>query len=166
MSLFGALKVDVILAGYWFSQQNTPRRRAWAGYAFGSLCLKHALRLKAALGIAGVETKKVPWYLQHTVKSEIPGAQISVLSDSYAAKSPKSRYVLAEYTFFNPASWNLSFRVKPLEQRAAFNLSQKSCSSEPVVDPVAGGQRQLATPQILLPTRAEWWNTGRLEFWV
>jgi hypothetical protein len=67
--------------GYWLTQQNTPRRRAWAGYAFESLCLKHAMRLKAALGIAGMETTAAPWYHRHSAKSEIPGAQIDLLID-------------------------------------------------------------------------------------
>jgi AAA+ ATPase superfamily predicted ATPase len=67
--------------GYWLSQQNAPRRRAWAGYAFESLCLKHAQRLKAALGVAGVETIEAPWRHQPAAKSEIPGAQIDLLID-------------------------------------------------------------------------------------
>jgi hypothetical protein len=67
--------------GYWLSQQNSPRRRAWAGYAFESLCLKHTLRLKAALGIAGVETTEAPWRYQAAAKSHIPGAQIDLLID-------------------------------------------------------------------------------------
>ncbi len=67
--------------GYWLSQQNSPRRRAWAGYAFESLCLKHALRLKAALGIRGVETTEAPWRYQAAAKSQIPGAQIDLLID-------------------------------------------------------------------------------------
>ena len=67
--------------GYWLSQQNSPRRRAWAGYAFESLCLKHALRLKAALGITGVETTEAPWRYQAAAKSHAPGAQIDLLID-------------------------------------------------------------------------------------
>lgn len=67
--------------GYWLSQQNSPRRRAWAGYAFENLCLKHTPRLKAALGITGVETTEAPWRYQSTAKSEIPGAQIDLLID-------------------------------------------------------------------------------------
>jgi hypothetical protein len=67
--------------GYWLSQQNAPHRRAWAGYAFESLCLKHAQRLKAALGVAGVETIEAPWRHQPAAKSEIPGAQIDLLID-------------------------------------------------------------------------------------
>ena len=67
--------------GYWLSQQNSPRRRAWAGYAFESLCIKHAPSLKAALGIAKVETTEAPWRYQSSQKSDIPGAQIDLLID-------------------------------------------------------------------------------------
>ena len=67
--------------GYWLSQQNAPRRRTWAGYAFESLCIKHAPCLKAALGIAKVETTEAPWRYQSSPKSEIPGAQVDMLID-------------------------------------------------------------------------------------
>jgi AAA+ ATPase superfamily predicted ATPase len=67
--------------GYWLSKRNTPRQRTWAGYVFESVCLKHVPRLKAALGIAGVETTEAPWRYQSSQKSEIPGAQIDLLID-------------------------------------------------------------------------------------
>lgn len=67
--------------GYWLSKRNTPRRRAWSGYAFESLCLKHVRNLKTALGISGVETTEAPWRHESSEKSEIPGAQIDLLID-------------------------------------------------------------------------------------
>lgn len=67
--------------GYWASQQNAPRRRAWTGYAFEGLCLKHTANLKANLGIANVETTEAPWRYQSSDKSEISGAQIDLLID-------------------------------------------------------------------------------------
>ena len=46
------------------------------------LCgLKHALRLKTALGIASVETTEAPWRYQSSENSDIPGAQIDLLID-------------------------------------------------------------------------------------
>jgi hypothetical protein len=68
-------------SGHWSMQQNTPRRRAWTGYAFESLCLKHTPRLKAALGIASVQTTEAPWRYQPPPESDIPGAQIELLID-------------------------------------------------------------------------------------
>jgi AAA+ ATPase superfamily predicted ATPase len=67
--------------GYWMSQQNTPRLNTWAGYAFENLCLKHTPRMKAALGIASVETTEAPWRYQSSSESDIPGAQIDLLID-------------------------------------------------------------------------------------
>lgn len=67
--------------GYWASRQNAPRRRAWAGYAFESLCLKHTTNLKAGLGIANVETTEAPWRYKQTDNSGILGAQIDLLID-------------------------------------------------------------------------------------
>ena len=67
--------------GFWLSRRNAPRRRAWAGYAFETLCLKHIPRLKAALGIASVETTEAPWRYKSSAKSDIPGAQIDLVID-------------------------------------------------------------------------------------
>ena len=63
------------------TQQNAPRRRAWTEYAFEGLCLKHALQLKTALGIASVKTTEAPWRYQSSTNSNIPGAQIDLLID-------------------------------------------------------------------------------------
>ena len=67
--------------GYWLLQQNSPRRRTWTGYAFENICLKHASCLKAALGIANVQTMEASWHYRGASESEIPGAQIDLLID-------------------------------------------------------------------------------------
>jgi len=65
--------------GHWLKQRGTPRWRAWSGYAFEGVCLKHASRIKAALGISGVETTQAPW--RHMGSETAPGAQIDLLID-------------------------------------------------------------------------------------
>jgi len=65
--------------GHWLKQRGTPKWRAWSGYAFEGVCLKHASRIKAALGIAGVQTTEVPW--RHAGSQTDPGAQIDLLID-------------------------------------------------------------------------------------
>jgi hypothetical protein len=65
--------------GHWLKQRGTPRWRAWSGYAFETACLKHASRIKAALGIGGVQTSEAPW--RHTGSEVAPGAQIDLLID-------------------------------------------------------------------------------------
>ena len=65
--------------GHWLKQRGTPRWRAWSGYAFEGSCLKHAARIKAALGIGGVQTTEAPW--RYTGSETTPGAQIDLLID-------------------------------------------------------------------------------------
>lgn len=65
--------------GYWLQQRGTPKWRAWSGYAFEGVCLKHASHIKAALGIAGVQTSEAPW--RHAGSEADPGAQIDLLID-------------------------------------------------------------------------------------
>ena len=66
---------------YWMTRINSPKRRAWAGYAFERLCMKHALNIKKALGIAMVETKESPWRYISSPDKEITGTQIDLLID-------------------------------------------------------------------------------------
>jgi len=65
--------------GHWLKQRGTPRWRAWSGYAYEGACLKHASRIKAALGIGGVQTSEAPW--RHIGSEAAPGAQIDLLID-------------------------------------------------------------------------------------
>lgn len=65
--------------GHWLKQRGTPKWRAWSGYAFEGVCLKHASCIKAALGIAGVQTTEAPW--RHAGSETDPGAQIDLLID-------------------------------------------------------------------------------------
>lgn len=65
--------------GHWLRQRGSPRWRAWSGYAFESLCLKHADRIKAALGISGVLTSESPW--RQAGSRDLPGAQVDLLID-------------------------------------------------------------------------------------
>ena len=64
---------------YWMKQRQSPKWRAWSGYAFEGICLKHAQQLKVALGISGVQTTEAPWR-HHPPKGET-GAQIDLLID-------------------------------------------------------------------------------------
>ena len=65
--------------GYWIKQRQSPRWRAWSGYAFEGICLKHARQIKAALGISGVQTTEAPW--RHHPATGESGAQIDLLID-------------------------------------------------------------------------------------
>ena len=50
------------LDGYWQRQSNTQNFRAWAGYAFETLCVKNIASIKQQLGIAGVTTRISQWH--------------------------------------------------------------------------------------------------------
>lgn len=65
--------------GHWLKQRGTPKWRAWSGYAFEGVCLKHAPRIKNALGIGGVQTNESPW--RHAGSDAAPGTQIDLLID-------------------------------------------------------------------------------------
>lgn len=67
--------------GYWLSRQNTSRKKIWAGYTFETLCIKHVKNIKAALGIAQVETTEAPWYYRPDENSSMVGVQIDLLID-------------------------------------------------------------------------------------
>ena len=46
---------------YWIHTVDSPKHRAWSGYAFERVCLAHALQIKKALGISGVKTYLFSW---------------------------------------------------------------------------------------------------------
>ena len=50
------------LDGYWHRQSNTQSFRAWAGYAFETLCVKNIAHIKEQLGIAGITAKVSQWH--------------------------------------------------------------------------------------------------------
>lgn len=66
--------------GYWVSLSNQSGWKAWAGYAFESICYKHINQIRRALHIdpgAHVGT----WRYAPRVKEEQEGAQIDLLFD-------------------------------------------------------------------------------------
>lgn len=66
--------------GVWIRKRRSPAWRAWSGYAFEGVCLKHADALRRALGISGVETTESTW--QHRPRDDDEqGAQIDLLID-------------------------------------------------------------------------------------
>ena len=65
--------------GHWLKQRGTPKWRARSGYPLEGGCLKHASRIKNALGIGGVQTTESPW--RHAGSDAAPRAQIDLLID-------------------------------------------------------------------------------------
>lgn len=71
-------------ASHWTSRTKTPSYRAWAGYAFESVCLKHARELQRALDIEGLVTDVGSW--RHVPRNKAiarQGAQVDLLFDRH-----------------------------------------------------------------------------------
>lgn len=63
---------------FWSHSLNSPRYRAWSGYAFEMLCLNHIDAIKKALGILGIQSRVCSWTYRPV---EGKGAQIDLLID-------------------------------------------------------------------------------------
>lgn len=67
------------LRGAWLGGVGTPRRVSWEGLAFETVCLQHVEQIRAAIGIAGVQTRAYSW--THREPDGRGGAQIDLLLD-------------------------------------------------------------------------------------
>ena len=61
----------------WVQRSGSASYKSWSGYAFESVCIKHALQVKKALGIEGVYTEETSW--RYSDKKN--GAQIDLVID-------------------------------------------------------------------------------------
>jgi len=61
----------------WINQLDSPKQRAWSGYAFEQACLSHIQQIKNALGISGVQTETSSWISSTSSQ----GAQIDLIID-------------------------------------------------------------------------------------
>lgn len=64
-------------AGTWLTHSQAPKYRAWSGYAFENVGLRHLPQIKKALGISSVATTMSTFY--HKGKDGIPGLQIDLV---------------------------------------------------------------------------------------
>lgn len=70
------------LPDYWMTQATTQSWRAWAGFAFETLCMQHASEVKTALGLGGVAAQAGGWRFVPTRSSRHQeGAQVDMLFD-------------------------------------------------------------------------------------
>lgn len=61
----------------WINLIDSPRQRAWSGYAFEQVCISHLPQIKKALGISGIHSTSYAWR-SSTVKD---GAQVDLIID-------------------------------------------------------------------------------------
>lgn len=67
--------------GTWLRRAGTPSYKSWSGFSFESVCHKHTVQIKRALGIEGVLTEESYWRYQPAKNSDQSGAQIDLLLD-------------------------------------------------------------------------------------
>ncbi len=65
----------------WLRESSGRRYESWCGYAFESICFKHADAIRAAIGIADVQTQLASWRYAAKPGSDEEGAQIDLLID-------------------------------------------------------------------------------------
>lgn len=65
--------------GTWLKKANTQSWKSWSGTAFESICLKHTLQIKNAIGISGVLIEESAW--RYTPGKTGKGAQVDLLLD-------------------------------------------------------------------------------------
>jgi uncharacterized protein len=63
----------------WQSLSQSPAYKAWSGYAFEGICLKHIGQIKQALSIAGIYSMASSFYKKGTTEDE--GVQIDMVLD-------------------------------------------------------------------------------------
>jgi hypothetical protein len=64
----------------WLRKAASRKYATWCGYAFETLCLQHVAQMKAALGIASVETTESSWLYRPKSRDD-EGAQIDLVID-------------------------------------------------------------------------------------
>lgn len=66
---------------YWIKQRATQSWKSWTGHAFECLCLKHVEGIKAALGVAAVQTRTSKWKYRPTKRLKEAGTEIDLVID-------------------------------------------------------------------------------------
>ena len=66
---------------YWLAKSQSPAYRAWAGFTFEGMCLKHASEIERALGIEGMANEVGIWHLTPRPGRRETGAQVDLLFD-------------------------------------------------------------------------------------
>lgn len=120
-------------AGTWLKVRGTPAWRAWSGYAFENICRRHLLKLKDALGIAGVETTHGCWLHRPSGPGDA-GAQIDLLIDRRddVINICEMKYTDGEFVINKPYAAELRrkldvFRYATRTRKALFLTLVTSC---------------------------------------
>jgi uncharacterized protein len=95
---------------FWIKNFNSPEAKAWSGYAFESLCMKHITGIKKELGISGIYTAEASFVKRKD--NTTPGCQIDMLIDR-----ADNAINICEMKFYNGAYTMTAADVKNLQQK-------------------------------------------------
>lgn len=101
---------------FWINLFNSSLGQSWAGYAFETLCFKHLLNIKKALGITGILTSASSWVYKTPKQSTEKGTQIDLLIDraDHCINLCEIKYCNEEFVI------NKSYDKELREKRAIF----------------------------------------------
>lgn len=68
---------NVVDKNNWINSIDSPKYRAWSGYAYEQICLQHTPQIKQELGVSGVYSEISSWRSMHSES----GAQIDLVID-------------------------------------------------------------------------------------
>lgn len=76
-----SLNIGGVDSSFWLNIEGSSASRAWAGYSFEGICMKHISSIKRALGISGVLTQTSGWFYKPKKGSSENGAQVDLVID-------------------------------------------------------------------------------------
>ncbi len=95
---------------YWLNSFDSPKFRAWSGYAFELLSLVHIQQIKNALGISGIESTAYSW----KSKNNTNGTQIDLVIDrkDMVINICELKFSVGEFTITKPYAKNLRNKLQ------------------------------------------------------
>ena len=104
---------------FWIKKQGTSTWKAWSGYAFESLCLKHIQKIKKGLGISGISTIESGWRFIPKNGVDQQGAQIDLVIDraDKCINLCEMKYSDSEFVIEKPYVENLQNKKKVFREQ-------------------------------------------------
>ena len=95
---------------YWINSFDSPKFRAWSGYAFELLSLVHISQIKKVLGISGIESTAYSW----KSKSNDNGVQIDLIIDrkDMVINICELKFSIGEFTITKAYAKNLRNKLQ------------------------------------------------------
>ncbi|MDO4960434.1 MAG: ATP-binding protein [Eubacteriales bacterium] len=76
---YAFMEKDISDAHFYENRLNMPEMNTWLGLAFERVCLEHTEKIKAKLGISGIQTTINSWHCKKDVENGLYGCQIDLL---------------------------------------------------------------------------------------